>query len=57
MENVSLYRKTLRFIKGGAKRLEEANKDIQAAANVLEIKRLEVRRQIDFLRSHATHRS
>lgn len=49
MEQVSLYRKAIRAIKGGSKRLEVANDAITAASNVVELHRMTVREKLDRL--------
>jgi hypothetical protein len=49
MEQVSLYRKVIRGIKGGAKRLEAANHLIDDASNIVELQRMTVREKLDRL--------
>lgn len=51
MEHVSLYRKTMRMLKGGRKRLEEANQKIDHANSLVDYRRERVQRQLRELHS------
>lgn len=56
MEHVSTYRKIIRVIKGGAKRLETANTLIDAAAIEVDRRRERVRNQLRYIRLTANLR-
>lgn len=50
MEHVSIYRRVVRVIKGGAKELEVANRQIQLASIDVDYHRTRVRNRIQELR-------
>jgi hypothetical protein len=56
MESPTMYRKIVRVIKGGAKRLEEANRRIDEASQVVDQHRMLVHNRLEELRAMIPHK-
>jgi hypothetical protein len=55
MEHITVYRKVVRAIKGGTKRLEAANDRINLASIMVDERRAIVRHHLDELRALIPH--